>query len=120
MEILRERRRIRDNIIKEATEWAKTLRFKATIILIGSYARGDFNKWSDIDILLIANLKGNPIQRLKKIDHSPGYQIIPLTPKEFQKIYHKNNPIAREAIKNGIILRQDINIKNLIKNQNTQ
>jgi len=55
MEIIREREKTRRKVISEAKAWAKTLQFKSTVILVGSYARGDFNLWSDVDILLIAN-----------------------------------------------------------------
>lgn len=41
--------------------------FKVSAILIGSYARGDFNKWSDVDVLLIAEFAGNPLERLWKL-----------------------------------------------------
>lgn len=65
MDILEERRRLREDVIRIARDWACSLKFKATAILIGSYARGDFNLWSDIDILLIAEFTGNPLDRLK-------------------------------------------------------
>ena len=52
MEVLEERRRIREKVTREAESWARSLPFKASVILIGSYARGDFNVWSDVDIVL--------------------------------------------------------------------
>ncbi|MBS7288260.1 MAG: nucleotidyltransferase domain-containing protein [Candidatus Freyarchaeota archaeon] len=51
---------------------------KCTVVLVGSYARGDFNLWSDIGILLTSSeLKGNPLDRLKKVDAPAGFQVIP-------------------------------------------
>ena len=71
MEIVKERRRLRQRIIEEARRWARSLPFKATVILIGSYARGDFNLWSDVDVIVISEFRGNPLRRLERIDF-PG------------------------------------------------
>ncbi|MBS7648760.1 nucleotidyltransferase domain-containing protein, partial [Candidatus Bathyarchaeota archaeon] len=54
MEIIEERRRLREKRIEEAREWASRIRLRVTAILIGSFARGDFNLWSDVDILVIS------------------------------------------------------------------
>lgn len=111
MEVVEGRRRLRENIIEEATRWASKLPFKATAILIGSYARGDFNLWSDVDILLISEcLSGNPIERLKALDIPSGFQVIPLTLKEYGKLLHRwGNPIV-EAVRSGVVLRDDFKI----------
>lgn len=67
-------------------KWARRLPFKATVILIGSYARGDFNLWSDIGIVLVAGFKDSPLERLKEIDYPLGYEVIPLTINGFKKL----------------------------------
>ena len=115
MKILEERRRHREEVINEVKQWAMDLPFKATVILIGSYARGDFNVWSDVDIVLISELTGSPLDRLKKINYLPGFEVIPLTLDEFLRMLKKKNPIAVEAIERGIILRDDFNIEKLRK-----
>lgn len=115
MEIVEERRRLREEVLRRAREWAQNLQFKASAILIGSYARGDFNLWSDVDVVLIAELSGNPIERLKNIDLPPGFEVIPLTPNEFTRLLEKKNPLAIEALSGGIILRDDLEVKNLLK-----
>ena len=115
MEILKKRRALREKVIEEARRWASNLPFKSSVILIGSYARGDFNLWSDVDIVLIAELQGNPLERLKSIDYPPGYEVIPLTLQEFLTQLSKRNPIAMEAVSNGVILRDDYNIEKLLK-----
>ena len=115
MEILKEGRALREKVIEEARRWASNLPFKSSVILIGSYARGDFNLWSDVDIVLIAWLHGNPLERLKSIDYPPGFEVIPLTPTEFLTLLKKRNPIAMEALSNGVILRDDFNIEELLK-----
>ena len=111
MEVIKERRRIREKVIKEAFSWTAELPFKATAILIGSYARGDFNLWSDVDILLISEeFKGNPIERLKALDIPPGFQVIPITLNEFKKLLTKRSQLAIEATKHGVILRNDLKL----------
>jgi len=111
MEIVKKRIEIRDKVVSEATEWVNGLKYRVSAVLIGSYARGDFNVWSDVDIILISDeFKGNPVERLKKINVPPGYEVIPLTPKEFKKLLKKNDALAREAVEKGVKLRDDFRI----------
>ena len=83
MEIIEKRRRQREEMIERVTEFARQLNNKCTVLLIGSYARGDFNLWSDVDLLIIGDFTGNPLQRLKNIDLPAGFEAILLTPEEF-------------------------------------
>jgi len=110
MEIIKQRRRLREKVIEEAERWARSLPFKATAILIGSYARGDFNLWSDVDVILISEFRGSPIQRLAQIDFPPGYEVIPLTLEEYKRLAEKGARLAVEARKHGVILRDDYRI----------
>jgi len=110
MEVLRERRKIREEIIEKAREWAGSLPLKSTAILIGSYARGDFNLWSDVDVIVIAEFSNRPMERLKNIDCPPGFELIPLTPKDFTRLAEKKNPLALEALNTGIVIRNDLNM----------
>jgi predicted nucleotidyltransferase len=116
MEVIEERRKLIKKVIKMASEWIMKLPFKATAILIGSYARGDFNLWSDIDILLLSeDFKARPIDRLNALDIPPGFQVIPLTLKEFEKLLIKKNPMAIEAVNSGVILKDDFKLMEKIK-----
>jgi len=90
MEIIEKRKKLRAQIIRKASRWAKRLSFKVTAILVGSYAKGDFNLWSDVDILLISDeFKGNPVERLELLDIPAGFQVIPLTIEEFKSLLKK-------------------------------
>lgn len=115
MEIIRRRIEEREKVIKKAQEWARELKYKVTAILVGSYARGDFNKWSDVDVIIITDdIEGYPLERLSKIDIPPGYEVVIWTTNELRKMLEKRNPLAIEALKNGILLRDDLEIfKNL-------
>lgn len=111
MEIIKQRERKRVEIIETAEQWALNLNFKVSVILIGSYARGDFNLWSDVDVLLISDVfKKNPIDRLRRIDPPPGFQVIPINIREFKKLYCKGDILVKEALKYGIILRDDLEL----------
>ena len=110
MEIVEKRIEERNKIIQEAKAYSKTLPFKCSVLLIGSYARGDFNLWSDIDLLIIGNFNGNPLERLKNIDFPSGYEIIMLTPEEINTMKMKSDEFTTDALKDGVILRDDSGI----------
>ncbi len=103
----------RNKVINDTKKYASSLKFKCSAILIGSYSRGDFNLWSDIDILIIGNFSGNPVERLKNIDFPPGYEIIPLNMEELNKKLIKKDKFIIDSFRDGIILRDDFNIKGI-------
>ena len=114
MEVVRRREENRRAVIERAREWASSLRLRATAILVGSYARGDYNLWSDVDILLISDsLAGSPLQRLRDIDAPPGFQVIPITTAEFRKLLARRGSIAEEALRSGVFLRDDLQLASL-------
>ncbi len=56
-DIIEERRKERKLILSDLSRYSSDLRKKlgkVSVILFGSYARGDFNLWSDIDLLIIS------------------------------------------------------------------
>jgi hypothetical protein len=50
------------------------------------------------------------LERLKHIDTLPGYEIIPLTPNEFDRLLQKGDPMAVEAASEGVIIKDDFNL----------
>jgi uncharacterized protein len=83
------------------------------VVVFGSVARGDFNLWSDIDVLVVADhLPDNPLQRLEILGPTPGgVQPVAWTPSEWRAQLARRNPIAVEASKQGVWLigsRQDV------------
>lgn len=83
---------------------------KVTVILYGSYARGDFNLWSDIDVILISE-KFQGMRFLDRYDLLgiwEGFEIKPYTPEEFLKM--KNKIGWKEALKDSIIICDDYKI----------
>jgi len=118
VEAIKERVRAREEVVSEARAWAQKLAFPATVILIGSYARGDFNLWSDVDLLLIADFKGGPLERLKDLDFPAGFEVIPLTLSEFLRLVEKRDVLALESL-NGVYLRDDFGVVELLKRKIT-
>lgn len=113
MEIIERRINQRKAVIDSAREFSRNLNFKCTAVLIGSYARGDFNLWSDVDLLIISDFKeNNPVDRLRSIDFPPGYEIIPLNVREVEKMCSKGSKFIQDAFREGVVLRDDLGIIN--------
>jgi uncharacterized protein len=75
-------------------------------ILFGSYAKGDYQEWSDIDIALVSDIfEGNRIDDKDKIRRitlsiSSEIEVIPFAPDDF----NLQNPFAKEILETGIKL----------------
>lgn len=75
-------------------------------ILFGSYAKGNQQEWSDIDIALVSEVfEGDRIKdkdKIRKITLSVSSEIevIPFSPNDF----HLQNPLAKEILTTGIKL----------------
>mgnify|MGYP000725225589 CR=1 FL=1 len=110
MEVIKERRRLRERVVEEARQWALSLPFKATAILVGSYARGDFNLWSDVDVLLVADFKEPPPRRLINVKVPPGFEVIPVTPSELRRLIDRGDALVVEALRRGVVLRDDLKL----------
>ncbi|NON62113.1 nucleotidyltransferase domain-containing protein [Acidianus sp. RZ1] len=104
-------RRERERVIKEAKDWVASIKGVYSAFLIGSYSRGDFNEGSDVDVLLIGEFnEENPVKRLFAIGSPPGYEVIPLTEREFFEKSRKNNPIIWDIKERGVVLKDDLNL----------
>ena len=75
-------------------------------ILFGSYARGNYQEWSDIDIALVSEIFGGDriadkdMIRKITLSISSELEIIPFSPDDF----NVQNPFAKEIMKTGIKL----------------
>lgn len=78
------------------------------VVVVGSVARGDFNRWSDVDILVVADtLPGRTLDRLEALleNAPPGVQPIAWTTAELAEELRRRNPIAEEALGSGVAIR---------------
>ena len=94
--------------IRCAADWARELAKRldlVAVVVFGSSARGDFNKWSDIDVLVIARgLPPDARARLALLTEAapPGIQPVGWMPDEFADRRRHKDPIERECDAVGI------------------
>ena len=76
------------------------------VILFGSYARGESNFYSDIDLIIIANTNRPFVERFK--DYSEVLAISPAavemliyTPDEFNRMADEGNPLITKVLAEG-------------------
>jgi predicted nucleotidyltransferase len=109
-EALAQRRRERDRLIELARSYVERLARRRPLVaavVVGSVARGDFNVWSDVDVVVVA--EGLPERAPERGDalgeDAPGgVQPVGFTPDEFVQALGRGNPLAREAVTRGIVL----------------
>jgi len=75
-------------------------------ILFGSYAKGNYHEWSDIDLALVSEIfEGDRIKdrsKIRKITLSVSHdiEVLPYNPRDFTK----EDPFVKEIINSGIKL----------------
>lgn len=95
-------------LIDRVRGWAPSLAARVPVVAVvvfGSVARGDFNKGSDIDVLVVASdLPKRALDRLQLLDadRPPGVQLVAWTPNELAERREHNDPIVRECDSVGV------------------
>jgi hypothetical protein len=110
-EALSERRQERELLVALARAYIEALSRRLPVsaaAVVGSVARGDFNVWSDVDVVVVA--PGLPERipdrtALLSSDAPGGVQPVGFLPEEFERAWRKGNPLAREATSAGIVLQ---------------
>ena len=78
------------------------------VILFGSYARGDYDEFSDIDLIVIKNTEQRFVRRLVEVmafvPRDVAADVFVYTPQEFQAMVESGNPFIEQALKDGIVL----------------
>jgi len=122
--VIETRRRVREEAVREArvfAECAKSKLGRVTAVVFGSYARGDFNAWSDIDLLVVTDtpLPPNPLKRLDVVEEcfleASGVEPVILTISEFAEKLRKRDPVAVEAVEKGVVVLDDLDFAKLVK-----
>ena len=88
-----------------------------TVLLHGSYARGDFNLWSDVDVILVSpRFRGvRVLDRYDMIQSllPPGFEAVPMTPEELRAALAK--PAWRQALARGyVVVVDDLGLGQLV------
>lgn len=115
--IIARRRAERKRLLDRSRSFVASLQSRLSLraaVVFGSVARGDFNRWSDIDLLVLAaDLPDGHRQRVDALGTWPaGVQPIVWTPQEWRVQLARRNPIATEAVAVGVWLagsKEDLN-----------
>ena len=100
--IVEARRRERERLIELARSYVEQLSGRLPLVaaaVVGSVARGDFNVWSDIDVVVVADElpERTPDRMWLLVDGAPaGVQAVGFTPEEFRRARARRNPLATE------------------------
>jgi len=78
------------------------------IIIFGSFARGDYHKGSDLDLIIVGEFEERFIDRIGKIielnDSDLGIDAMVYTEEEFQKMIKERRPFIEQALEEGIVV----------------
>ncbi len=121
-----ENEKIIQELISEFSKIGRLNKFIQCIILTGSRSKGDFNIYSDADIIIIGNWATKNF--LDRIDELRSYINklnihIPIdyfcyTPKEIESLIENANPLILDAIDSGICIYNEQFFKKLKSNLN--
>jgi uncharacterized protein len=107
--IVERRRAEQREKIEKAHDYVRRLTGRLAIEgawIVGSVARGDFNVWSDVDVVIVA--RDLPVKLLARadlfLDKPAGFQIVAYTPEEFDVELRRNNPLTVETRTVGVAL----------------
>jgi hypothetical protein len=113
--IVEQRRLMREEAIRTARGFAERVKAcfeKVSVVLIGSYARGNFN---DVDVLIVVEkAPSNPLERmdclLERCPPPAGVEPIILSLSEFMRQKHLATPLYTEACGQGVVLVDDLGL----------
>ncbi len=117
--VIEERKRLIDEVRASMTGLVREVRRiwgKCSIFIVGSYARGDFNEWSDVDVLIVVEeCDRNPLRRYDKLVDYLKNSSLPIEPiivslHEFKRGLEKRNPLIIEAVEAGLIIVDELNL----------
>lgn len=108
--VIEARQRERQHLILRARTWADDLARRLpglmTVVVVGSVARGDFNKWSDVDVVVVADpLPDGFLARWDLVSPLPArLQPIVWTTADLDRARRTRNPLAVEADGAGVVV----------------
>ena len=109
-EVIARREREREELLARARAYVESLSGRVPVVaaaVVGSVARGDFNVWSDVDVVVVAEeLPERTPDRAELLSrHAPArVQPVGFRLDEFDAALRKGNPLVREACEAGVVL----------------
>jgi len=80
------------------------------VVLFGSFATGDVNEGSDVDIMIIADFKESFLDRIKRLMDINTFKIpiepIGYTLEEFREMMKRKNPFIMEVMEKGRVMHK--------------
>lgn len=81
------------------------------IILFGSFARGDYNEGSDIDLIVIKDWNETFLDRIKVLlelnDQKLPIEPIGYAEDEFEKMIEDGNPFILRVLEEGVVIYEE-------------
>lgn len=120
-DVIAERQAERQRLVELARDYVARLSARiplAAAVVVGSVARGDFNVWSDVDVVIVADdLPERAPDRaaLLLADAPGGVQPVGFTPAELTAALGRGNPLATEALGAGLVLTGDKTLRGLVR-----
>lgn len=78
------------------------------VILFGSFATGNINEGSDVDILVVADFEEDFLDRIKRLMDMNKFRIpvepVGYTPNEFKEMRKRKNAFIMEVVEKGEIM----------------
>lgn len=78
------------------------------VILFGSWARGDEDECSDLDLVIIKETRERFLDRLEKVYEliKPTFamDVLVYTPQEFAEMQKRDNPFIEMVLKEGVVI----------------
>ena len=112
-DVVAERRAEQRRLIELARAYVERLSSSLPVLaaaVVGSVARGDFNVWSDIDVVVVSDDLPERIPDRMAIlmrEDTGGVQPVGYTREEFREASSKRNPLAASVTEEGVILLGD-------------
>ncbi len=116
MEVIERRKKERIELAMEFVRSLEELR-PLTAIVIGSTARGYFNEWSDIDVVIISNkFPDDPLRRFDLVEKPlrPGIEPIPLRMSDLLRLVRKRAPVV-EDMRQGVFLVDELGVRKILE-----
>lgn len=118
--LIETRREEQQEMVARARHYAEQLRAQIGLLsgfVVGSVARGDFNLWSDVDVVVIADgLPEHPLERSRLLYDLAEGGIEPkgYTVAEFRRLLAHGHPLAMETMEKGIVLLDEVGVSGIM------
>jgi predicted nucleotidyltransferase len=117
------RRNERESLLALAGDYVEALSARLPVdaaAVIGSVARGDFNRWSDVDVVILSEaLPARLPDRLELLyrDRPPKLEPWAFTAEELRGLSGRGDPRARELATDAVVLRGEAFLAELLADQ---